>query len=163
MRTGSNATIQPALPREGHVLTGGEDEMHINIYLNFNSQCDEAFRFYEQVLGGKVTFKMTWGQMPGKEAYPPETYDLIAHATLTVGGQQLMGADSQPGGYRPPEGMNVSLHLKDKSEGERIFNALAENGNVTMPFQQTFWSPGFGMCVDRFGIPWIVNCDGVEA
>ena len=53
----------------------------------------------------------------------------------------------------------MSLHLKDIAEGERIFNALAENGNVTMPFQKTFWSPGFGMCVDRFGIPWMVNCE----
>jgi PhnB protein len=53
----------------------------------------------------------------------------------------------------------VSLSLNDVARGERIFNALAENGSVTMPFQKTFWSPGFGMCVDRFGIPWIVNCD----
>ena len=56
-------------------------------------------------------------------------------------------------------GMNVSIHLNDTSEGERIFKALAEGGNVTMDFQKTFWSPGFGMCVDRYGIPWMVNTD----
>jgi len=72
----------------------------------------------------------------------------------------LMGADAPPDRYQKPTGMNVSIHVKDISEGARIFNALAENGNVTMPFQQTFWSPGFGMCVDQFGIPWMVNCEG---
>jgi PhnB protein len=134
--------------------------MQINPYLNFNGQCETAFKFYEQVLGGKITFRMTWSEMPGADQFPPEMQKLIMHATLNVGDRILMGADSPPDRYQQPKGMNVSLHLKDVAEGERVFNALAEHGNVTMPFQKTFWSPGFGMCVDQFGIPWMVNTEG---
>ena len=79
--------------------------------------------------------------------------------TLTVGDDILSGADAPAGRYQQPQGANVSLSLKDVGEGERIFNSLAENGNVIMPFQKTFWSPGFGMCVDQFGIPWMVNTE----
>jgi PhnB protein len=82
------------------------------------------------------------------------------HAALNVGDQVLMGADAPPGRYQQPKGTNVSIHVKDLAEGERIFKALAENGTVTMPFEKTFWSPGFGMCVDQFGIPWMVNTEG---
>jgi PhnB protein len=133
--------------------------MQLNPYLNFNGQCEAAFKFYEKVLGGKITFMMTWGEMPGADQFPAESHGLIMHATLSVGDEILMGADSPPVRYLQPTGMNVSLHLKDIAECERIFNSLAENGTVQMPFQQTFWSPGFGMCVDRFGIPWMVNCE----
>ncbi len=133
--------------------------MQLNPYLNFNGQCEAAFKFYEKVLGGKITFMMTWGEMPGADQFPAESHGLIMHATLSVGDEILMGADSPPGRYLQPTGMNVSLHLKDIAECERIFNSLAENGTVQMPFQQTFWSLGFGMCVDRFGIPWMVNCE----
>ena len=134
--------------------------MQLNPYLNFNGQCEQAFKFYEAVLGGKITFSMTWGEMPGVDQLPADAQKLIGHTTLSVGDEILMGADSPPGRYEQPKGINVSLHPNDVAEGERIFNALAEHGNVTMPFQKTFWSPGFGMCVDRFGIPWIVNCEG---
>jgi PhnB protein len=134
--------------------------MQINPYLNFNGECEAAFKFYEQVLGGKITFMMTWGEMPGADQFPAESHKLIMHETLSVGDGVLMGADSPDGRYQKPTGINVSLHLKDIAEGERIFNALAENGTLQMPFQKTFWSPGFGMCVDRFGIPWMVNCEG---
>ena len=133
--------------------------MRLSPYVNFNGQCAEAFKFYEKVMGGKITFQMTWGEMPSADQFPPDSHKLIMHSTLSVGDQVLMGADSPPGRYQQPKGMNVSIHVKDKAEGERLFNALAENGNVTMPFQQTFWSPGFGMCVDRFGVPWMVNTE----
>ena len=136
--------------------------MKVNPYLTFNGQCEAAFKFYEQVLGGKITFSMTWAEMPGADQYPPESHKLIMHTTLSVGDETLMGADAPPDRYQEPKGINVSLHLKNIADGERIFNALSENGNVTMPFQQTFWSPGFGMCVDKFGIPWMVNCEQAE-
>jgi PhnB protein len=133
--------------------------MQINPYLNFNGQCEAAFKFYEQVLGGKITAMMTWGEMPGADQFSAEAHKLIMHETLSVGDEVLMGADSPDGHYQQPKGITVSLHLKDIADGERIFKALAENGTVQMPFQQTFWSPGFGMCVDQFGIPWMVNCE----
>lgn len=133
--------------------------MQINPYLNFNGQCKEAFNFYAEVLGAKVDFMMTWGEMPGADQYPAETHNLIMHATIKAGDHAIMGADSPPGRYQEPKGMNVSIHVKDSAEGERIFNALAAGGNIMMPFQQTFWSKGFGICTDRFGIPWMVNTE----
>ena len=133
--------------------------MQLNPHLNFNGECEAAFKFYEQVLGGEITFAMTWGEMPGADQVPEETHKLIMHTSLCVGDQVLMGADSPPDRYEKPKGITVSVSLKDIAECERIFNALAENGNVTMPFAKTFWSIGFGMCVDRFGIPWMVNCE----
>ena len=134
--------------------------MQLNPYVNFNGQCEAAFKFYEKVLGGKITFSMTWGEMPGADQFPAESHKLIMHSTVSIGDKLLMGADAPSGRYQQPKGMNLSLHFKDKAEAERIFNALAENGSVTMPFEKTFWSPGFGMCVDQFGIPWMVNTEG---
>lgn len=133
--------------------------MKLNPYLNFNGQCEAAFKFYEKALDGKILFSMTWGEMPGAEQFPAEYHKRIMHATLGVGDQRLMGADSPPDSYQEPKGISVSIHVEGVAEAERVFNALAENGKVTMPFQQTFWSPGFGMCVDQFGIPWMVNCE----
>ncbi len=134
--------------------------MQLNPYVNFNGQCEAAFKFYEKVLGGKITFSMTWGEMPGAEQFPAESHKLIMHSTLSLGDKLLMGADAPPGRYQEPKGMNLSLHFKDKAEAERIFKALAEGGSVTMPFEKTFWSPGFGMCVDKFGVPWMINTEG---
>ena len=135
--------------------------MQINPYVNFNGNCAEAFKFYEQILGGKVTFMMTWGEMPGgADQFPPELQKRIMHASLQVGEQTIMGADASSDRYTEPKGITVSIGVKDKSEAERIFNALSEGGKVTMPFGQTFWSQGFGMCVDQYGIPWMVNCEG---
>ena len=133
--------------------------MHINTYLNFNGQCDEAFKFYEKLLGGEIKFKMTWGESPMAKDLTVEAQNFIMHASLKIGDGDLMGADSPPGRYTKPTGMNVSIHVKDAAEGERIFNELAQDGEVQMPFQKTFWSAGFGMCVDRYGIPWMVNTE----
>src|SRR5213594_1960417 len=133
--------------------------MHINPYLNFDGRCEEAIKVYEGVLGAKLLFKMTWGEGPMAAELPAEAHKLIMHATLAVGDGQLMCADSPPGGYEKPTGTYLSLLVKDTAEGERIFKVLSEKGTVTMPYQQTFWSPGFGMCVDQFGIPWMVNCE----
>jgi PhnB protein len=132
--------------------------MKVNTHLSFNGQCGAAFKFYEEVLGGKIVFSMTWGEMPGGQI-PPGTEKLIMHTALVVGEATIMGADSPPDRYERPQGFAVSLHVTDIAEGERLFNGLSKNGNVTMPFQKTFWSPGFGMCVDQFGVPWMVNCE----
>lgn len=133
--------------------------MQLNAHLNFKGECEEAFKFYEQLLGGKITFMMTWGESPMADHFPPELHKSIMHATLTVDNQILMGADAPPDRYEKPQGISVSIQIKDTKEGERIFQSLAKDGTVQMPFQKTFWASGFGMCVDRFGIPWMVNCE----
>ena len=79
------------------------------------------------------------------------------HVTLEVGGQVLQGADAPPGQFTQPGGFSVATHFDDVAEGERVFGVLARNGKVQMPFQPTFWAKGFGMLVDQFGTPWIVN------
>ena len=133
--------------------------MQVHTYLNFDGRCEAAIKFYEEAIGAKLMFKMTWGESPMAKDMPPETHKFIMRSTLAVGDSHLMCADAPPDQYKKPAGMSVSLNVKSKEEGERIFNALSKNGTVSMPYQETFWSPGFGMCVDQFGIPWMVNCD----
>ena len=133
--------------------------MHLNPYLLFNGDCAEAFKFYEQTLGGKIEALMTFNGSPAAEHAPPEWGDKILHASMVVGDQRLMASDAPPGQYAKPQGLSVSISLNDRDKGERIFNALAEGGTTTMPFAKTFWASGFGMCTDRFGIPWMVNCE----
>jgi PhnB protein len=133
--------------------------MQLSPYLAFNGQCAEAFKFYEKCLGGKLEGMMTHGQSPMAQQVPPEWRDKIIHARLIVADQALMGADVPPQHYKQPQGFSVSINVKEIAEGERIFNALAESGKVQMPFQKTFWSAGFGMATDRFGTPWMVNCE----
>jgi PhnB protein len=132
--------------------------MQLEPYLFFNGQCEAAFKFYAQVLGGKIEAMMTHAGTPAEGEVPAEWRDKILHARLVVGNQALMASDAPPGHDEKPQGFSVSIGLNDLAKAERIFNALAENGTVRMPFQQTFWAAGFGMCVDRFGIPWMVNC-----
>jgi PhnB protein len=132
--------------------------MKLNAYLMFNGQCETAFKFYEQCLGGKITAMMTYAESPEpemSEQMPPEWGKKIMHASLTIDDQELMGYNDKP------EGFSVSINLNDPAEAERIFHTLAEGGTVKMPLQQTFWAYRFGMLVDRFGIPWMVNCDQV--
>ncbi len=133
--------------------------MELSPYLNFNGQCAAAFKFYEQCLGGKIVMMQTHGESPMKDQVPADWRDKVLHARLIVGDQALMGSDVPPTRYTAPQGMNVSVSVPSPVDAERIFNALAENGKVNMPFQKTFWSAGFGMAVDRFGIPWMVNCE----
>lgn len=131
--------------------------MQSNTYLFFDGECEAAFKFYEQCLGGKIDGMMTYGDAPMSEEIPSEQRDRIMHANLTVGGMVLMGSDTPPDSFKKPQGFSVNLQFDDLVEGERIFHKLAENGTVKMPFQETFWSTRFGMLVDRFGTPWMIN------
>jgi PhnB protein len=131
--------------------------MQINAYLNFNGTCAEAFRFYEQVLGGTITMMQTHGESPMRDQVPPDWQDAVMHVSLSVGDQVLMGSDAPGEYYEKPQGFSVSLGIQEAADAERIFNALAEGGQVKMPLQKTFWAGRFGMLVDRFGTPWIIN------
>ena len=133
--------------------------MQLNPYLLFNGQCEAAFKFYERCLGGKIEAMIPHAGTPAEKHGPPEWRDKILHASLSVDGHLLMGSDTPPQHYEPPKGFSVSLQLKDPVAAERIFNALVEQGTVKMPLQETFWAQRFGMLVDRFGIPWMVNCE----
>lgn len=135
--------------------------MQTSLHLNFNGECEAAFRFYERTLGGKVDFLMPYEGSPAAEQVPAEWRKKVLHAHLSLNGQSLMGCDAPPARYQQPQGFSVSVSIRDAGEAERIFRALEEGGQVRMPMQETFWADRFGMLVDRFGIPWMVNCDKV--
>jgi PhnB protein len=132
--------------------------MQVNPYLTFNGQCEEAFTFYAQCLGGKIESMMHHAGSPAEAQTPPDWLDKILHARLNVGGSILMGSDAPPGNYQSTQGSFAHLAVEDPDEAERVFHAFAEGGRVIMPIGQTFWAKRFGMLVDRFGIPWMVNC-----
>lgn len=133
--------------------------MKISPYLSFDRQCKEAFQFYEKCLGAKIVFMMTMGESPMAAQMPKEAHDKIMHATLMVDGMALSGADTPDGKYQAPRGCAVLLAVDDVERAERIYKDLAEGGKVQMEIQETFWAKRFGMLVDRFGIPWMVNCE----
>jgi PhnB protein len=133
--------------------------MQVSPYLLFNGDCQTAFKFYEQTIGGKITAMITHAGTPMEAHTPPEWKDKILHASLAIGDTVLMASDAPPDRYEQPKGFSVSLALKDVAEAERIFQSLAEGGAVRMPIRQTFWAARFGMLVDKFGIPWMINCD----
>ena len=133
--------------------------MKLYPHLAFNGECEAAFQFYAQCFGGEIVTMLAYGNSPMAEQAPPEWRGKILHATLNFGENVLAGSDSLPGQYEQPKGFQVLLGVDDPVEAERIFHALAENGRVLMPIQQTFWARRFGVLVDRFGIPWEINCE----
>lgn len=138
---------------------GKECNVQIVTYLNFNGDCEEAFKFYEQCLGGEIVAMLTHEETPARDQVPAEWRDRIMHARLRIGDAELMGSDSQPGHGDTRTGFAVSVHVGDPTEADRIFEGLAEGGTVHMPIAETFWAARFGMLVDRFGTPWIINCE----
>ena len=133
--------------------------MRVNPYLFFNGQCETAFKFYAQVLGGKIEAMLPHRGTPAEQHVAPEWRDKIMHAKLVVGGDVLMASDAPPDRKQATGGYSVSLQVEEPAEAERIFNALKEGGTVRMPLEKTFWARSFGMLVDRFGTPWMINCE----
>jgi PhnB protein len=132
--------------------------MKINPYLFYNGNCEAAVKFYEKTLGAKVEMMMRNEDAPESMPAPPERKKKIMHVRISIDGEVLMASDAPPDHFHKPQGFAVSLTVNDPSEAERRFKALSEGGNVNMPFGKTFFSKGFGMCIDQFGIPWMVNC-----
>jgi PhnB protein len=133
--------------------------MQASPHLHFKGNCREAFNFYAATLRGRIAFAMTYGESPAASQTPPEVRDQIIHARLEFGDQALMGCDPPRERFQPAQGFNVLLTVQEPAEAERVFVALAREGSISMPFAQTFWAYRFGMCTDRFGIPWMVNCE----
>ena len=135
--------------------------MKIVTSLSFQGQCRAAFDFYAEVLGGKVIAAFPYGEGPPDMPVDPKYKDWLMHCWLEVGDQALMGADMAPEFApnidKPKNGFDVTYHTDDADEARRVFDALSAGGKVTMPFAETFWSPGYDGLIDQFGIPWIVN------
>jgi PhnB protein len=132
--------------------------MQVNPYLFYNGNCEAALKFYQKVLGARIEATFPYEGSPESMQTPPEWNKKIMHAKITIDGEVIMASDAPPGHFQPAQGFSVSLQVEDPADAERRFNALSEGGTVTMPFAKTFFSKGFGMCVDQFGIPWMVNC-----
>jgi PhnB protein len=134
--------------------------MQTHPYLFFQGDCKEAFEFYAKVLGGKLEAMMTHEGTPAAEHVPPEWRGKIMHARLVIGDTVLMASDAPPDrSDGAMKGFSVNVTVEKPAEAERVFHALAEKGTVQMPIQETFWADRFGMLVDRFGTPWMVNCE----
>ncbi len=132
--------------------------MQLNCHLTFAGNCEEAFRFYATTLGGAIDLMLAYGDSPLADQVPKEWQDKIVHATLVLGEGVLNGVDVRPEDYHPPQGFYVLVQTSDAAQSDRLFRLLSENGEVRMPLQKTFWSPSFGVLVDRFGVPWEINC-----
>jgi PhnB protein len=133
--------------------------MQMNPYLTFNGHCEAAFKFYAKVLGGNIEAMMPHAGTPMEQHVAPEWRSKIMHARLRFGDEVLMGSDAPPDRCQPMQGFSVSLGIDDPAEAERVFHALSEQGTVQMPIQETFWALRFGMLVDQFGTPWMINCE----
>jgi PhnB protein len=130
--------------------------MKLYTYLNYGGNCAQAFRFYEQHLGGKISMMMTHGQMPDPSAVPPEWKDAILHARMTIGETELMGADVPPERFEPIRSAYLTIVAGGTDEAERTYALLSEGGDIFMPMQETFFAIRFAMLRDKFGTSWMI-------
>jgi PhnB protein len=136
-------------------------ETHVEVaaYLSFNGDCEAAFKYYMEVVGAKPGFLFSYGSSSMADVLPEGWENKIMHGSVTIGGTLLEGADAPPERYQKPQGFSLSLNVPSADEAERLFEKLGNGGRVVYPIAKTFWSERFGMVVDRFGIPWMINCE----
>lgn len=133
--------------------------MAFHPYLNFGGNCREAFTRYQEIFGGELVLMPMSEMPPGDFEVPADQKDMIMHAALMFEGHILMASDAPGPDFGPVQYMYVNYTTPDIAGAQRVFDALAEDGKVEMPFGEQFWTPGFGVCVDRFGTPWMVNVE----
>lgn len=136
--------------------------MQMHPYLSFKGDCEAAFTCYAHCLGGQLGAIFRYAGTPLADQVPADWQDKIMHGSVALGEQVLMGGDVAPDRYEAPKGFSLSLQIPSIAEAERIFHELAKDGTVVMPLEQTFWAARFGMLIDRFGIPWLINCEGAD-
>jgi PhnB protein len=130
--------------------------MKLHIYLNYGGNCRQAFRFYEEQLGGEITFMMTHGEQPNANGVPPEWKDAVLHARINIGETELMGGDVPPDRFQPMRSAYLSLTVDSIDEAERIYALLSDGGEIFMPMQETFFAFRFAMFRDKFGTSWML-------
>ncbi|NKB27033.1 MAG: VOC family protein [Rhodobacteraceae bacterium] len=132
--------------------------MDLTPYLTFPGTCLEACEFYAEVFGGDITFMQRVANSPAADQLPAEVQDQVLHAALNIAGRTIYASDATMTPYEPVRGIYVQVTLDDRDRASRIFSRLKKDGEVIMPFERSFWASGFGICRDRFGTPWIINC-----
>ncbi len=137
----------------------------VNIYLTFPGNCKEAFDFYKSVFGGEFPYVGTFADMPPQEGVPPMTDEQkskIMHISLPISKETILMGSDMGGGWASElkigNNFAISVHTETRAEADRIFNALAEGGSISMPMADAFWNSYFGMTTDKFGINWMLNC-----
>ena len=133
--------------------------MELSAYVSFKGDCEAAFKCYEELLGAKLGLLFRYADSPMADVVPAGWENKIMHGSITLGRQLLEGADVPPERYEEPKGFSLSLNVATAADAERLFEQLGEGGRVVYPIEKTFWSERFGMIVDRFGIPWMINCE----
>jgi PhnB protein len=134
--------------------------MLVQTYLSFEGRCEEAIEFYRRSVGAEVQMLMRFKdspEPPPADKVTPGTENKVMHASFTIGTTTIMASDGYCSGKAPFQGFSLSLSVKDAAAADKVFRALSEGGQVTMPLAQTFWSPRFGMLTDRFGVSWMVS------
>jgi PhnB protein len=130
--------------------------MQLNTYLNYGGNCEPAFRFYEQHLGGKITMLMRHGEQPDASNVPADWTHAVLHARLTLGGTEILGADIPPDRFQPMRSAYLSLTLDSIKEAERVYDLLSDGGQVFMKMEETFFAHRFAMLRDKFGTSWML-------
>ena len=130
--------------------------MQLHTYLNYGGNCEAAFKFYEQHLGGQITMMMRHGEQPGGPQVSPEWARAVLHARMNIGGTELLGADIPPDRFQPIRSAYLSLTLDSDQAADRVFALLSDGGDVFMPIQETFFASRFAMLRDRFGTSWML-------
>jgi len=130
--------------------------MHVQPYLDFNGRCDEALEFYKTAVGAEVAMLMRWKDSPDKSMCSAENADKVMHSQFQIGDSTIMASDGRCTGKPNFHGVALTISANTEAEADKLFNALAEGGQVTMPLAKTFFSPKFGMVADKFGVGWMV-------
>lgn len=131
--------------------------MKIGIHLHFKGQCQRAFEFYRELFGGSITM-LTYGESPAAKHVPVEFHDKVVHASFSIFGSEIAGADVLPDQYEQPKGFQLLLQVDSSAQAKILFNGLSAGGEIIMPLDKTFWSPCYGIVKDQFGISWELNC-----
>jgi PhnB protein len=130
--------------------------MKLHTYLNYGGNCEEAFRFYEKHLGGKISMMMTHADQPDPSKVAPEWKKAILYARMTIAGTDIMASDVPPEHFQPMRSVYLSLGVDSTAEAESIYNLLSDGGEVFMPMGETFFAFRFGMLRDKFGTSWMI-------
>ena len=133
--------------------------MNLNPYLNFDSNCEEALNFYAKVLHGQVVAMIRNSDTPMAQHAPADRQHKIVHGRIKVGDTLLMGSDAPPDYYKPAQGLTVTINIPEAAEAERVYAELSAGGTIQMALQETFWATRFGTFTDKYGTPWMINCE----
>ena len=133
--------------------------MQLNPYLHFPGTCADALAFYEKVLGAQVLSQFKFADSPMADKMPADWRDKLMHSAFKISDTTLFACDAPPDHFSKPQGFSLNIPANSGAEAKKLYDTLSEGGEITMPLQKTFWAAHFAMFKDKFGIPWMINCE----